>query len=390
MSRLQELTERYCPDGVEYKALGEIGELVKGSGLQKKDFTEDGVGCIHYGQIHSRFGTYTDRVVAHVPEMLAERLTVVHPGDLVVAVTSEDVAACCKAVAWIGDEDIVTGGHCVVIRHDLDARYLSYCFQTTEFYKQKKRFAAGVKVTEMRTDRLARIMIPVPPIEVQREIVRLLDAYTAAHDALVAKLNEETELKAKSLAAYRETLLTFAESVRWATLDEVCNVGRGTYITGKEVVPGDIPVILGGKEPAYYHNVANHEGEAIVVSRSGVNAGYASYWNQPIFVSDGFVVDMPEDGVLLQYVFRYLEMKQPDLIAMNRGSGVPHITGKMLKDVMVPIPDMDEQLDIINKLDCAAGAYARLISALREEDDLRWLQLAEFRNQLLSFPEKVA
>ena len=92
-------------------------------------------------------------------------------------------------------------------------------------------------------------------------------------------------------------------------MDKVCNVGRGTYITGKEVIPGNVPVILGGKEPAYYHNEANHQGEAIVVSRSGVNAGYASYWNQPIFVSDGFVVDKPVVGVSLMFVHKYLEAK---------------------------------------------------------------------------------
>lgn len=214
MSKLQELTQKLCPDGVEYKALGEIGELVKGSGLQKKDFTPDGVGCIHYGQIHTRFGVYTDHVIARVPEELAAKLLVVHPGDVVVAVTSEDVSACCKAVAWVGSEDVVTGGHSVVIRHGLDPKYLSYCFQTKEFFDQKKKFAAGVKVVEMRTDRLARIQIPVPPIEIQREVVHILDEYTAAHNELIKQLEQEMELREQQLAIARNELLTFAERER--------------------------------------------------------------------------------------------------------------------------------------------------------------------------------
>ena len=222
MSRLQDLIERYCPDGVEYKALGEIGELVKGSGLQKKDFTPDGIGCIHYGQIHTRFGAYTDHVIAHVPKELAAKLLVVHPGDLVVAVTSEDVTACCKAVAWVGNVDVVTGGHSVVIRHGLDPKYLSYCFQTKDFFDQKKKLAAGVKVVEMRTDRLARIRIPVPPIEVQREVVRILDEYTAAHDELVRRLNEEMHLLNQQLSIARNELLTFSERERESKVDGAC------------------------------------------------------------------------------------------------------------------------------------------------------------------------
>ena len=182
-----------------------------GAGLQKKDFTATGIGCIHYGQIHTRFGTYISEVLSHVPEGLAKKLTVVHPGDVVVAVTSEDVSACCKAVAWVGDVDVVTGGHCVVIRHSLEPRYLSYCFQTKDFFDQKKKFAAGVKVVEMRTDRLARIRIPVPPVEVQREVVRVLDEYPAAHDELVRKLEEETALREQQLSLVRNQLLTFSE-----------------------------------------------------------------------------------------------------------------------------------------------------------------------------------
>ena len=219
MSRLQELIQELCPDGVEYRALGEVADLVRGSGLQKKDFSETGVGCIHYGQIHTKFGAYTDEVLSHVPEELAQKLTLIHPGDVVVAVTSEDVSACCKAVAWVGNVDVVTGGHCVVMRHNLDPKYLAYCFQTDDFYVQKKRFAAGVKVTEMRTDKLARIRIPVPPIEVQREVVRILDEYTAAHDELVAQLEQEMALREQQLQIARNELLTFCERERESKVD---------------------------------------------------------------------------------------------------------------------------------------------------------------------------
>ncbi len=53
MSKLKELIDRLCPNGVEYKQLGVVGNFIKGNGLQKKDFVESGVGCIHYGQIYT-------------------------------------------------------------------------------------------------------------------------------------------------------------------------------------------------------------------------------------------------------------------------------------------------------------------------------------------------
>lgn len=61
MSKLDELIKELCPDGVEYKRLGEIGTLIRGNGLQKKDFTKSGVGCIHYGQIYTHYGVYAIR-----------------------------------------------------------------------------------------------------------------------------------------------------------------------------------------------------------------------------------------------------------------------------------------------------------------------------------------
>ncbi|MDR2973474.1 MAG: hypothetical protein LBV00_01995 [Propionibacteriaceae bacterium] len=66
MSRIDERIQQYCPDGVEYKALGDVGTLVRGNGLQKKDFTESGVGCIHYGQIYTYYGTYADSTTSHL------------------------------------------------------------------------------------------------------------------------------------------------------------------------------------------------------------------------------------------------------------------------------------------------------------------------------------
>ena len=79
MSHLQQLLAELCPDGVEWKTFADIGTLIRGNGLQKSDFTESGVGCIHYGQIYTRFGLFTDKTLSFVSHELAAKLGVSHP-----------------------------------------------------------------------------------------------------------------------------------------------------------------------------------------------------------------------------------------------------------------------------------------------------------------------
>ena len=143
MSTLQELIQELCPNGVEYKKLGEIGTFVRGNGLQKKDFTESGIGCIHYGQIYTYYGLYTNATKSFVNPELAKKLVSVKQGNLIIACTSENIEDICKAVAWLGKEEIVIGGHSCVFVHKENPKYISYFFQTEAFFRQKKKFARG-------------------------------------------------------------------------------------------------------------------------------------------------------------------------------------------------------------------------------------------------------
>ena len=91
MSELQDMIARLCPDGVEYKKLGEVGTFVRGNGLQKKDFVEEGVGCIHYGQIYTYYGVFAYTTKSKVSSELADKLLKIEKGNLVIACTSENI-----------------------------------------------------------------------------------------------------------------------------------------------------------------------------------------------------------------------------------------------------------------------------------------------------------
>lgn len=384
MSKIDDLIAEYCPDGVERKPLGAIAKLYRGNGLQKKDFTDKGIGCIHYGQIYTRYDTFTSQTISFVDKKLADKLLKVHPNDLIVTATSENLEDVCKAVAWLGGSDIVTGGHSIVVRHHQNAKYLSYYFQTLDFFQRKRAYVHGTKVMEIKKDDLAKIVVPVPPLPVQEEIVRILDSFSS----LEAELEAELEARRKQYAYYRNELLTFdRERVQWLKLGEAAFINKGTYITKKQVIPGNIPVILGGVEPAYWHSESNHDGEGIVISRSGANAGFASYWNEPIFVSDGFVLDATP-GIDMRFLFHVLKKQQAKLHSMKRGSGVPHINSKMLaNDVVIPVPSLKEQQRIVSILDRFDELTNDLSSGLPAEIEARRKQYEYYRDRLLSFDE---
>lgn len=190
--------------------LGSFARLVRGSGMPKTDFSESGVGAIHYGQIYTKFGTATAEVIAHVPEEKAKKLAVVNPGDVIVANTSENLEDVCKAVAWVGESDIVTGGHATVIKApEQNAKFISYYMATGQFNKDKRRHAFGTKVIDVAPKNLAKIEFPVPSLEEQQRIVDILDRFDALTSSLSEGLPAELAARRSQYEYYRDQLLSF-------------------------------------------------------------------------------------------------------------------------------------------------------------------------------------
>ena len=126
MSKLSELINKLCPKGVEYKKLGEIAEIMRGGNFQKKDFRESGTPCIHYGQIYTRFGIFADKVLTYINSEVAAKQKYADPGDIVMAVTSENIDDVCKCLAWVGDDRVAVSGHSAIIKHKQNPKYLAY------------------------------------------------------------------------------------------------------------------------------------------------------------------------------------------------------------------------------------------------------------------------
>ncbi|CAM7131353.1 TPA: restriction endonuclease subunit S [Escherichia coli] len=234
-----------------------------------------------------------------------------------------------------------------------------------------------------------KIPIPCPDnpeksLAIQSEIVRILDKFTA----LTAELTAELNMRKKQYNYYRDQLLSFKEGeVEWKTLGEVAQFKRGTAITQKQTTPGEIPVVANGPIPTYFHSESNRQGETIVIARSGAYAGYVSFWDQPIFLTDAFSVHSDLKIVKPKFIYHVLQNKQEHIHAMKKGAGVPHVRVKEFETYDIPIPPITEQERIVSILDKFDTLTNSITEGLPREIELRQKQYEYYRDLLFSFPK---
>lgn len=196
---------------VDHLPMGDdrIGKFIRGGGLQKKDFVEAGVSCIHYGQIYTHYGTFAHTTKTFVSEEFAKKARMAKTGDVVIATTSETDEDVCKAVAWLGEDNIAVSSDACFYSHKLNPKFVSYFFQTEQFQKQKRTYITGAKVRRVNADALAKILIPVPLPEEQARIVAILDKFDTLTTSLSEGLPREIKLRQQQYEYYRDLLLSF-------------------------------------------------------------------------------------------------------------------------------------------------------------------------------------
>jgi len=135
-------------------------------------------------------------------------------------------------------------------------------------------------------------------------------------------------------------------------LGDICEIKKGSAITKKDTVEGDIPVIAGGQQPAYYHNQSNRIGETITISASGAYAGFVNYFNIPIFASDCSTIQVEDNSkVLIKYVYYFLRNIQDKIYQLQVGGGQPHVYPKDISEIQIPLPPLEVQKEIVEQIE---------------------------------------
>jgi len=176
---------------------------------------------------------------------------------------------------------------------------------------------------------------------------------------------------------------------KWVALGDLCEVKRGKSITKKGTTPGDIPVIAGGQQPAYYHNQANRVGEVITVSGSGAYAGFVNFFDQPIFASDCSTLQVKGKNARMVYIYLAMKWRQQDIYDLKLGSAQPHVYPKDVSKIEIPLPPVSEQERIVGILESEMMAVEKARGAALDRVEAARALGAAFLREVFEFGDKV-
>ncbi|WIG76967.1 restriction endonuclease subunit S [Photobacterium damselae] len=387
---------------VEWRPIGELGELVRGNGLPKSDFTESGVPAIHYGQIYTYYGLSTKSTISFVSTETAAKLKKVNTGDIIITNTSENFEDVGKSLVYLGKEQAVTGGHATIFKPNsmVLSKYFAYFTQTVEFCSSKRKFAKGIKVVDVSATDLSKILIPIPcpknpekSLEIQAEIVRVLDSFSEKTKALTSELQTELNLRKKQYDHYRDQLFSFQDGeVEWKTLDELAenlDSKRKPIKSGLREA-GDIPY-YGASGIVDYVKDYIFDGDYLLVSEDGANLLARS---TPIAFSisgktwvnnHAHVLDFATD-VERKYVEYFLN--SIDLSPYISGAAQPKLNKKNLNAIKIPNPSFDIKEKIVTTLDSLCKSSISIKNELNNEMNIRQQQYEYYREHILSFKKQ--
>jgi len=396
-------------DGAEvaWRPLGELGELVRGNGLPKKDFVEAGVPAIHYGQIYTYYGLTTTSTLSFVSPKTAETLKKVNPGDVVITNTSENFEDVATPLVYLGEKQAVTGGHATIFKpgQSVLSMYFAYFTQTPCFEKAKRQYAKGAKVIDVPAKDMSKILIPIPcpddrerSLAIQAEIVRILDTFT------------ELTARKKQYNYYRDKLLSFDEHtpsaskearkqgskearIRWMALGEVATIFAGGDLPENfnkgQITPSvefPYPIYSNGSDDRAlygYSNTYKVDADAVTVSARGTIGFHAVRRGKftPIVRLITLIPNQAElTAEFLDYVLNITKIG-------HSGGSIPQLTVPSITKIRIPIPPLEEQARIVSILDKFDALTHSISDGLPREIELRTKQYEYYRDVLLNFPK---
>ena len=198
---------------IEWKTLGEVAtDIFRGAGIKRSDVTEEGVPCVRYGEIYTNYGIWFDKCRSYTNEHKITSPKYFEYGDILFAVTGENIKEIAKSTAYMGFDRCLAGGDIVVLRHRQNPKYLSYVLSTEMAQNQKSKGKVKSKVVHSSIPSIKSITVPIPPLEIQDYVVSILDRFDALCNDLTSGLPAEIAARKKQYEHYRDKLLTFPRS----------------------------------------------------------------------------------------------------------------------------------------------------------------------------------
>jgi len=219
---------------------------------------------------------------------------------------------------------------------------LSHFFLSDLLINQVKKLSVGGIMDGLSSTIIKKIIFPLPPtIQEQIAIATALNDV----DSLITNIEKLLTKKRNIKQGAMQQLLQPKEGWEVKKLGDVVEIKKGQLITDSTRINGNIPVIAGGKTPAYYHNKPNRNGKTITISGSGASAGYVSFHNYPIFASDCSTIEESKN-YSIEYIYYFLLLFQEIIYKKQTGGAQPHIHPSDLSPMDFPCPSKEEQTQI--------------------------------------------
>ena len=380
MNRLEELIKEKCPNGVEFKKVENVTTRLKGSPITANQMKQMRV---NNGKIRIFAGGQT---MIDTDEKFVENFTIYNIPSVIVKSRGiidfeyYDKQFTFKQEMWayIGKENIIL------------TKFLYYILQTKINFLRKKSSVMG-SMPQIKLSDTDKILIPVPPIEIQQEIVRILDNFIE----LSEQLSKELKARQKQYEYYRNELLSYGnkyvndKKIEYIKLMDIAEIGTGSSNTNEELENGKYPFFVRSPKIRYKNEYEYNE-KAIITSGDGVGVGKIFHLVNGKYAlhQRAYRIHIIDERFSTEFVYYYMKTKfYKYIIERSFHSSVTSVRRPMLNEFLIPYMSIEEQKRIVNILERFDKLCNDISSGLPAEIEARRKQYEYYRNKLLTFKE---
>ncbi|GAA7014731.1 restriction endonuclease subunit S [Helicobacter pylori] len=411
MHKIERLLQTLAPKGVEFKTLEEVFEIKNGYTPSKNnpEFWEKGtIPWFRMEDIRENGRILKDSIQHITPKALKGK-KLFPKNSIIISTTATIGEHALLIVDSLANQQFTFLSKKANCNIALDMKFFFYqCFLLGEWCKKNTNVSgfASVDMTAFK-----KYKFPIPPLEIQQEIVKILDAFTE----LNTELNTELKARKKQYQYYQNMLLDFKginsnhkdakmsaktypkrlksllqtlapKGVEFRKLGEVCEIIRGKRVTKKEILDkGKYPVVSGGIGFMGYLNEYNREENTITIAQYGT-AGFVNWQNQKFWANDVCFSVIPKETLINRYLYYVLTNMQNYLYSISNRSAIPYsISSNNIMQITIPIPPLEIQQEIVKILDQFSTLTTDLLAGIPAEIEARKKQYEYYREKLLSF-----
>ena len=410
MSKIFDLINELCPNGVEFVELGEIADIVRGvtydKNLEINGEHEQGIKILRANNINLDFTlNFEDlKQIKELPCNSSQKNLM--QKDILICVASGSKEHVGKVAYCFEDTDCFAGGFMSIIRAKqvINARFLFFIMSSSTFKVYLEKVLTSSTINNLNNTILKNFKLPVPPMEVQREIVRIMDSFTL----LTAELTAELTARKRQYEFYRDFLLSFDEldknggGCELKMLGDIGEVRMCKRILKEQTsVNGEIPFYkigtFGKEADAYiskelfdeYRSKYNYPkiGEVLISASGTIGRAVIFNGNDAYFQDSNIVwIENDEGQVLNRYLFYFYQIADWNIA---EGGTIKRLYNDNLKKIKIPVPSLQTQQKVVDILDKFDTLVNSITEGLPREIELRRKQYEHYRELLLNFKPKM-